>query len=451
MIDVYSGEHSSGVTAAATAHQNAVAALLAHRPIFEHLRSALSHDPQFAAAHALNGIAQALFGSEASMALSRSMVRTTADALALAGGGTGHERALATAHEAAAGGAFSDAATHLEAHLQFHPTDLLSLKLAHALRFMSGEPQRMLKATSKALPHWSADAAGYGYVLGCHAFALEETGALADAERLGRSAVAYEPDDVWGRHAVAHVLEMEGRTREGRLWLEPSRTGALVCGAFNKHLIWHLALFHLAEGDHHGVLQLYDNAIAPSRDGDFRELANAVSLLWRLELCGVGVGSRWDVVAEIARTRSNDCAYAFAALHNLLAFIATGDMRAAEEVVAGLKARTSTGSRISDAHSVGLHLAEWLVGAGYRSGTRVELVLMARRLVHLGGSQAQRDVFLQSLLMMAATTGDSGSVAELSAIRNRMRAEDNFQRTVWQRLRRGSFVAAREPAASAAV
>lgn len=451
MIDVYSGEHSSGVTAAATAHQNAVAAFVAHRPVFEHLRSALAQDPQFTAAHALNGIAQALFGSEASMAVSRSLVTKTANALALSGGGTAHERALAMAHEAAAGGALSDAARYLEAHLQVHPTDLLSLKLAHALRFMSGEPQRMRETTSKVLPHWSADAAGYGYVLGCHAFALEETGELADAERFGRSAVAYEPDDVWGRHAVAHVLEMEGRTREGRLWLEPSRSGAFTCGAFNKHLVWHLALFHLAEEDHQAVLQLYDNAIAPSRDGDFRELANAVSLLWRLELCGVAVGSRWDEVAEIARTRRKDCAYAFAALHNLLAFIATGDTRAAEEVVAGLKDRASVGSQVSDAHSVGHQLAEWLLSAKERSCKRAELVLMARRLVHIGGSHAQRDVFLQSLMMIAATTGDSGSVAGLSAIRNRMRAEDKFQRTVWQRLRRGTLVVPRTPAARAAV
>jgi hypothetical protein len=37
-----------------------------------------------------------------------------------------------------------------------------------------------------ALPSWDAGVPGYGFVLGCHAFGLEETGDYAAAERAGR-------------------------------------------------------------------------------------------------------------------------------------------------------------------------------------------------------------------------------------------------------------------------
>ena len=44
-----------------------------------------------------------------------------------------------------------------------------------------------------------------GYLLGCHAFTLEETGEYARAEKTGLEGLKYAADDAWGLHAVAHV------------------------------------------------------------------------------------------------------------------------------------------------------------------------------------------------------------------------------------------------------
>uniref|UniRef100_UPI0019547FED hypothetical protein n=1 Tax=Enterobacter hormaechei TaxID=158836 RepID=UPI0019547FED len=85
------------------------------------------------------------------------------------------------------------------------PRDLLAFKLSHALRFMGGDRAGMLAASTRFERRWSAATPGFGFVLGCHAFAIEETGDYATAERLGRRAVEIEPDDAWGIHAVSHV------------------------------------------------------------------------------------------------------------------------------------------------------------------------------------------------------------------------------------------------------
>lgn len=423
--------HTGVNEAAVRAYDTAVTEFAAQRPFMAQLQAALNSDADMTAAHALFGIAHALIGRHHGMVISRSSVPTTQAALAKAGGGTAHERALAHAHEAAAGGHFKRAARHLEQHLETQPTDLLAIKLAHALRFMTGQPRSMLRTTATVLPSWDKSMPGYGFVLGCRAFALEETGNLTEAEACGRRAVAFQPDDAWGLHAVAHVLEMSGRTHEGRAWLEAAHGRFSACGAFGQHLVWHLALFHLSEGDRDGALALYDSAIMPSRDGDFRDVANAVSLLWRLEQEGVDVGQRWDGLHAIAHERRLDCTYAFASLHYLLALIATGDRTAAQECVEAMRTR-SRGN--SDDQSpvfarVGAALGEALLTCGCRN----DLEALALGLPDLGGSRAQQDVFLRSLLLLAQRHNDVGTLHALCAIRFQQRAEDRFQRLITRR------------------
>src|SRR5215472_9397859 len=70
-----------------------------------------------------------------------------------------------------------------------HPRDILAQKLRQYRRFYSGESKRMRDVLARALPAWDARVPGYGFVLGCHAFGLEETGDYAAAERAGREAI----------------------------------------------------------------------------------------------------------------------------------------------------------------------------------------------------------------------------------------------------------------------
>ncbi len=179
------------------------------------------------------------------------------------------------------------AVAEFDALLANDPRDLLALKLQHGLLLMAGEPQRMRATLERVLPAWPADLAETGFVLGCYAFSLEETGAFDRAEAVGRRAVAMQADDAWAIHAVAHVFESLGRAREGLAWLDAQAAGYADCNVFRAHVHWHRALLRFQLDDFGAALDIYDEHIATPWAGDYRDMSNAVSLLWRLESEGV--------------------------------------------------------------------------------------------------------------------------------------------------------------------
>ncbi|HEY8371048.1 MAG TPA: tetratricopeptide repeat protein, partial [Thermodesulfobacteriota bacterium] len=100
-----------------------------------------------------------------------------------------------------------------------HPTDALAIQAGHLIDFYRGDSRMLRDRIARALPAWSPGMPGYHAILGMHAFGLEETGLYERAERVGRRAVDLEPRDGWAQHAVAHVMEMQGRQRDGIDWM----------------------------------------------------------------------------------------------------------------------------------------------------------------------------------------------------------------------------------------
>ncbi|MCZ8376180.1 MAG: tetratricopeptide repeat protein [Beijerinckiaceae bacterium] len=319
------------------------------------------------------------------------------------------ERAFVEAASAAAHGAWWAAIDQLEAVIRNNPADTLAIKLSHALRFMLGDKPGLLRSIERALRALPADHPDYGFMLGCHAFALEENGHYAAAEQVGRRAVAMETRDAWGLHAVSHVHEMTGRIDDGIRWIEGRDHQFGHCNNFGGHLFWHLALFRLEKGQVGEVLALYDEKIRSEKTDDFRDIANAASLLSRLGLDGVDVGTRWEELADKAEARLEDRSLVFADLHYLLALLGAG-----RDEAAGRLAESLAGSVPSHAsQGLAARRAGGLVARGLmafrngHAGEALEHLLPARAsLVLIGGSDAQRDVFEQVLIESALRSGE---------------------------------------------
>src|SRR5690606_3573631 len=174
---------------------------------------------------------------------------------------TDRERAMHHAATLLVQGHYDDACMAFDAILTDYPRDVITLQTAHIFDFLRGDAVNVRNRVQRVLPHWSPAVPGYSYVLGLYAFGLEEANQYPEAEAAGRDALSLQPRDPWAVHAVAHVMEMQGRVEEGVNWLE-SRTNDWSGDNFlEPHNWWHLALFHLDRDRVSRVLELYDSGI----------------------------------------------------------------------------------------------------------------------------------------------------------------------------------------------
>jgi tetratricopeptide (TPR) repeat protein len=191
------------------------------------LNAALDADPGFLLAYTTIAALNALGGVKGTEEPIQSPLRAAAS---LAGSaGTREKRHLQAANHWAAG-EISAAAEAWELALAHDPHDLLALHLATDTYFFLGLAQKLRDVPLAVLPAQPQGSKARAYVLGMAAFGLEESGDYAAAEETGRAAVAINPADTWATHAVAHVLEMQGRILasdpvpdRGRAWRRGAR------------------------------------------------------------------------------------------------------------------------------------------------------------------------------------------------------------------------------------
>ncbi|MGB5835537.1 MAG: tetratricopeptide repeat protein [Albidovulum sp.] len=359
-----------------------------------HLNRLLTKSPDFAMGLAVKGLFCMLLGR-------REMVVTAVECLAAAKEGRAdhhRERAFIQSLEQWLAGKPSHAIATFEAILRVNPADTLAMKLSQAVRFVMGDADGMRRSVERVIGAHGRDHPFRGFALGCHAFTLEETGDYGAAERVGLEGLQCATDDAWGLHAVAHVYDMTCQPDQGIAVIEDHSGTWLDCNNFRYHVWWHKALLHLDKGDVDQVIDLYDTRIRADKTDDYRDIANAASLLMRLSLEGISVGTRWEELADLAERRIEDACLAFADLHYMLALV--GGKR--ETAIATLLSRISAGAA-SDTQGEfehilarpGLDCATGLASFAEGDFAASFAALSAARpaMQTLGGSHAQRDVF----------------------------------------------------------
>jgi tetratricopeptide (TPR) repeat protein len=315
-------------------------------------------------------------------------------------------------------GNWEGAAVALDFHNVRHPRDLLALQAGHLMDFYRAHARGLRDRIARALPHWPASSPDAGIVLGMYAFGLEETGDYARAEAAGRQAIDAEPLDCWAHHAVAHVMEMQGRAEDGIGWMTAREPNWSADDNFFKiHNWWHRALYHLELGQGAEALRLYDGPIRGARSTVALDLVDASALLWRLHLAGPDVGDRWTELAECWDQHADGALYPWNDWHAVMAYLGAGRDGDVERLVAvlgrSLRANTDSARWAVD---VGLPLVR-----GFRAFWRgeyrdcVEDLHAARYIVNrFGGSHAQRDV-IDWTLTEAAVRGSLTPLAEALA------------------------------------
>ncbi len=159
-----------------------------------------------------------------------------------------------------------------------------------------------------------------------------------------RRSLELEPDNATAIHAIAHVMEMQGRAREGIEWLESTRTAWASNAGFAVHNAWRLALFHVDLDARDKAPAIYDRVLAPAPTSSTAALVDASALLWRLELRGMHLRSRWRKLAKCWKRRPLLGQRAFNLVHAVMAFTAAGQTGLASRAAALFR------GRISEAH-----------------------------------------------------------------------------------------------------
>ncbi len=311
-----------------------------------------------------------------------------------------------------------ESAQVLSGILEKAPTDLFVHQIVQEEVFWLGRFDWMREITEKAALAWKETSDGYGAFLSFRSFANEEAGYLDEAEEFGRMAIEIDPSDIWAAHSVGHVLLMKGQIRSGIDWLENLSANWGLGNQMRHHLWWHLCLFLLETGEHERILSLLtteirnpDSALVRESPAATIDITNVASMLLRLELHGVNVGSHWEALGSICANRVSSHGSAFNNMHDMMVLSATGQDDKANELLESMRNRyQSESTEVAVSYNaVGIPVCEAIFahrkkdyeGALNRlSGVRHDFALM-------GASHAQRDVLYQLMVDAANKQGRS--------------------------------------------
>ena len=333
-------------------------------------------------------------------------------------------------------------ARHSIACSRTQPRDALALQTAHLMDFYRGDALNLRNRVSRVMPHWDASVPGHSYVLGMHAFGLEEMNQYPEAEAAALRALSLQPKDGWAVHAAVHVMEMQGRIDEGVAFLRTREADWAPDNAFAFHNFWHLALFCMDGARYQDALALFDRHVHPEPAAYILSLVDATALLWRLHLEGVDVGDRVMRIADDweARLRQES---------GLLRIQrrARGDgVRDGRTRRRNARARCAHGRRGAGADPAA---ARSPPRSAFRSreGSRrlraagtpnaIDAIEPVRDTAHrFGGSHAQRDLLTLTLIEAAIRAGDGARARHYTAERRMHKPAERMGRALVEARRR---------------
>jgi tetratricopeptide (TPR) repeat protein len=298
-----------------------------------------------------------------------------------------------------------------------YPQDLLAIQQAQYHYFYRGETLQLLNIAERVLP---ANPDNH-YLYGMVAFGLEQRYRLGEAEEMARRAVAINRNDPWAHHAIAHVLDAQGRTDEGIAWMEGHADTWAHCNSMlYTHNWWHIALYYLTKRAFQTVLALYDGHLwGRARKDSPKDQVGAIATLLRLELKGIDVGSRWLDLSHYLSPRLHEHCLPFQDLHYIYALTRTGQIEHVAEMLHSmhLHAQSVNPCWRKAWTEVAIPAAKAIVA--YASGSWAEAIVYFKsvlpRLQDIGGSHTQRELFQQLYLDAVQKDQHYPAVYRLSA------------------------------------
>jgi hypothetical protein len=315
------------------------------------------------------------------------------------------------------------------------PADIAAAKWGQYHAFNLGDADSINALGEDIMPVHSRTAEAWGM----HAFGLEVCHKLEAAEEAGRRALSLKRSDPWAQHAIAHVMEAQGRVDEGIEFLgDYEHTWRDRSIFIREHNYWHKALFHLDRDEHRATLRIFDEQLWGPWPEFAQEQIGAISALWRLELRGVDVGERWRPIVEQVLARGREHILPLQDAHFIYA-LARAELPAEARAFLMSASQTATRGDRGAWKTVFVPLAKALIAyAEERFETAANILApLLPHLHRLGGSHAQRDLFVQTWIDAALKSGQYSAAADMLAKRLHDRPTVAVTRRLLARARRG--------------
>lgn len=338
---------------------------------------------------------------------------------AVAAQSTERERVLLAAITAWAASDFASAATVFETLAAGWPQDFTAAKFAEFVFFQAPDFPRHLRFMRNVAAA-NADLAAFGGML---AFAYELNRDYAAAEQMAEASLAQNPDTPWTQHALGHLYLNTARIEDGLKTLETYAPSWSAHGqGIRCHNYWHIALLRLAQMDVAGARDLYRRWIIGKTPDSAFEHADAISLLWRLELSGESVTPEdWAPMLPLARARASERVMPFMNAHYIYLLGRAGQGDAARDALSRLAARPETAA---EPWVTGMPMLRGILALAEDDPRAAAAALgpVFGNLQCTGGSDAQNDLFRQSYLVALARAGRRDDAASLLKTRIGARA-----------------------------
>lgn len=287
-----------------------------------------------------------------------------------------------------------------------HPTDILALRLAQDSYIYLGLPTQMRDSVARVVPWWKPHLPHYGYMLGMHSFGLCETCHYDTAEIYAKKGLEVNRRDGWSTHTILHILDAQSRNDEGIKFLEDTIGDWRPNNRLSCHNSFHWTLYHIEKGEYEEALNVWDQYVGgrAKQTKSIYNLVDSCAVLYRLGLEGVNVGDRWKDLEALVNLHK-DCLLGINDAHFLMAYMGAGKKEEGKKLIANIKdiIKSSTGTNHRETAKVAMILCEALVAYDDGDFSRVvELMWPIKyKIITLGGSEAQRDMFTQLLIQAA--------------------------------------------------
>jgi hypothetical protein len=304
----------------------------------------------------------------------------------------------------------------IRAHVAEHPRDAVVAQTCSSVFGLigfsgrAGREAETLAYLAGLAPHYGED----WWFLSQYAFALCETGSLAQADTLIDRALEMNRANAQAAHVRSHVSYELGEAEAGRAFLADWLEGYDASGMLHGHLSWHVALWALYAGDIDTMWARVDSAVSPTgatHSLPINVLTDTASILHRAEVMGVDVpAERWREISDYAAQYFPNCGNAFIDVHAALAHAMAGNTEALRRIITNPAGPAA--DMVPDLACGYRLLADQDLSASAYHFTRA-----MHELERLGGSRAQRDLVEHSLLSVLMRQGRGEEAERIVALR----------------------------------